>query len=139
MTNRGGQRTYWRFFEGATSVSGSMWVAIALNQCNICSGWPLFGFLSALAATPTGVIIVATALLFPTTALLYGSSLMILAAIDTYEKLTKARVEKAEAKAREEGLAEGREVERQRIAKLLEQHGIPLPPEVVEGLNADPE
>lgn len=68
---------------------------------------------------------------------------MILAAIDTYEKLTKARVEKAEAKAREEGLAEGlaegREVERERIAKLLEQHGVPLPPEVVDGLNADPE
>ena len=97
MTNRSGQRTYWRFFEGATSVSVSMWIAIGLNQCNICAGWPLLGVVSALAATPTGVIIVATSLLLPTTALLYGSFLMILAAIDTYDRLKQRREEESQS------------------------------------------
>lgn len=86
---------------------------------------------------------------------------MILAAIDTYERLkqrreqkakaehekAKAEHEKAMAKVRAEGRKEGltkgreagREAERRRIAKLLEQRGVPLPPELADVLNADPE
>ena len=119
------------------SVSISMWVAIALNQCAICAGWPALGLLSGLAAHQTGIIMVATALLFPTTALLYGGITMFFAAKETVERWAAAKDAKAEARGREQGVQVGREAERQRIAELLEQNGVPLPPEVAEGLNAN--
>ena len=77
------RRSYWRFVDGALSVSASMWIAIGINQCAACAGWPAVDFLSVMAADPTGVIIVATALLFPTTALLYGGITMFFAARET--------------------------------------------------------
>ena len=110
-----------------------MWVAIALNQCSGCAGWPVLGFLHELAAHPTGVIIVATALLFPTTALLYGGITVIFAAKDTVDRWSKAR----SAKDRAEGFEQGREQERQRIANLMKEYGVQLPPEIARRLNGD--
>ena len=116
-----------------------MWIAIALNQCAICAGWPALGFLSGLAAHQTGVIIVATALLFPTTALLYGGITMFFAAKETVERWAANKDAKAEARGRKKGRQEGRQTERERIVKLLEQNGVLLPPEVADSLNADSE
>lgn len=128
-----------------------MWLAIWIGQCSTCAGWPLLGFLSRLADNETGIIIVATALLFPTAALLYGGVLMFFAAKDTVERWSRAKDEKAMAKGREEGrkeglkqgikqgLERGRKDERERIAVLLEESGVPLPPEVLRSLGGEDE
>ena len=108
-----------------------MWGAIALSQCSTCVGWPALGFLSGLAANPTGVIIVATALLFPTTALLYGGITMFFAAKETVERWAAAKDAKAEARGRKEGREEGR----MEIVALLEEHNVQLPPELLRKLN----
>ena len=93
------------------------------------------GFLSVLAANPTGVIIVATALLFPTTALLYGGITMFFAARETVERWAAAKDAKAEARGREEGREEGR----REIVALLEELNVQLPPEVLRRVNGGAE
>ena len=102
----------------------------------------MVGVLSRLADNGTGVIIVATALLFLVAVVLYGGSVMILAAYNTYRGWVEAREEKraAEAKAREEALAvEARAEGRKEIVALLEEYNVPLPPEVLRKLNCDAE
>ena len=42
-------------------------------------------------------------------------------------------------KARERGWQEGRQEERARISKVLEQHGVTLTPELAKSLAGDPE
>ena len=124
-----------------------MWIAIGINQCAACAGWPALGFLSVLAANPTGVIIVATALLFPTTALLYGGITMFFAARETVERWAAAKDAKAEARGREEGREEGREQGRKQgreegrreIVALLEELNVQLPPEVLRRVNGGAE
>ena len=106
-----------------------MWIAVGLNQCAVCAGWPAVGFLSDLAAHHTGVIIVATALLFPTTALLYGGIAMFFAAKETVERWAAAKDAKAEARGREEG--------RREIVALLEELNVQLPPEVLRRVNGN--
>ena len=146
MTNRGSRRWLdWRFFDGAVSISASTWLAIALSECHTCAGWPLLGLLSRLAAAnETGIIVVATALLFPTAAALFGGVFMFFAAKDAAERWSRAREEKAMAKSREKGRAEGREegleegwvAGRAEIVALLKEHDVPeLPPEVLSKLN----
>ena len=89
----------------------------------------MLGFLSRLADSETGIIVVATALLFPTAGLLYGGVLMFFAAKDTVERWSRAKDEKARA--------EGREEVRREIAALLKEHNVELPPEVLHRLNGD--
>ena len=108
-----------------------MWVAIALNQCSTCVGWPVLGFLSRLADNPTGVIIVATALLFPVAVVLYGGITMFFAARETVERWAAAK----DAKARAQGRMEGRK----EVVALLEEHNVQLPPEVLRKLNGSAE
>ena len=91
----------------------------------------MLGFLSRLATNETGIIIVATALLFPTASLLYGGLLMFFAAKDTVERWSRAKDEKAMAKGRKEG----REAGRAEIVALLKEHNVELPPEVLNKLN----
>jgi predicted transposase YdaD len=70
---------------------------------------------------------------------------MFFAARETVERWAADKDAKAEARGREKGRQEGllegaqvgREAERQRIAKLLEESGVSLPPEVTDSLNAD--
>ena len=118
-----------------------MWLAIALGQCSTCTRWTLLGFLSRLADSETGIIVVAPALLFPTAVSLYGGVLMFLSAKDTVERWSRAKDEKAMAKGREEGRKvgreEGREEGRREIAALLKEHNVELPPEVLHRLNGD--
>lgn len=102
-----------------------MWIAIALNQCSTCVGWPALGFLSGLAANPTGVIIVATALLFPVAVVFYGGITMFFAARETVERWAAAKDAKARAQGRKE------------IIALLKEHNVQLPPELLRKLNGD--
>ncbi len=106
-----------------------MWIAIAINQCAFCDGWPGLGLLFRLAAHLTGVIIVATALLFPITALLYGGIAMFFAARETVERWAAAKDAKAEARGREEG--------RKEIVALLKEHDVQLPPEVLRRVDGN--
>ena len=119
-------RSLWRFFDGAASVSASTILAVALNGCVLCNGLPLLGRLHGLANREDGIIIAATALLFPTTAALYGGFKLFFAAREAVER-----------KARERGRREGRQAERERIARILEAHGASLSPELVKNLTDD--
>ncbi len=89
----------------------------------------MLGFLSRLADNPTGVIIVATALLFPVAVVLYGGITMFFAARETVERWAAAK----DAKARDQGRMEGRK----EVVALLEEHNVPLPPELLRKLNGD--
>ncbi len=46
---------------------------------------------------------------------------------------------KARERGRQEGRQEGRLEERKRISKVLEQHGVSLPPELVRSLTGESE
>ena len=137
MIDRDGRRPAWRFFDGAVSISASTWLAIGLGQCSTCDGWPLVGFLGRLATNETGIIVVATVLLFPTAALMFGGFRMFFAAKEAAERWSQAKDAKAMAKGREQGLEAGRKEERREIAALLKEHDVPLPPEVLSRLNGD--
>ena len=100
----------------------------------------MLSFLSRLAAdNETGIIIVATALLFPTAALMFGGMFMFFAAKEAAESWSRARNEKALAKAMDKGRTEGREAGRTagraEIVALLKEHNVELPPEVLNKLN----
>lgn len=151
MENDAASRPLWRFFDGSVSVSASMLLAILISACP-CSGLPLLGYLNWLTKQEDGIIIVATLLLFPTTAGLYGVFAMIFAAKETIEKRAMKR---GRSVGREEGRAEGREegreagikegvqagrrAERARIAKMLAEHGVSLTPEIARRLADDAE
>lgn len=126
MEDSYGNRTVWRFLDGSISISVSMLIAVALNNCVFCTGLPILHFLFELTTREDGVIIVATLLLFPTAAAMYGVSKMIFAAKEAVER-----------KARAKGRQEGRQEERKRIASLLEAHGVKVPPEISRSLNGD--
>ena len=74
-------------------------------------------------------------LLFPSTALMYGSINMIFAAKEAVERRAQARDEKMREQGREEGRRQGREQERRRIMAALKQRGIELPPDFDSDLN----
>ena len=128
METDDGNRPAWRFVDGSISVSMSMLVAVALNSCTFCQKLPLLAFLNELSSGEDGVIIVATLLLFPTTVAIYGGFKMFFAAKEAVEK-----------KARERGRKEGRNEERERISKILEQQGVSLTPELVRTLSGEPD
>lgn len=132
MENDDRNRSLWRFFDGAASVSASMALAVALNSCVSCDGLPLLGYLYGLTNREDGVIITATALLFPTTATLYGGFKLFFAAKEAVER-------KARERGRREGIEAGRQAERERIIKILEAHGASLSPELVKDLAGEEE
>ena len=125
-------RSLWRFFDGAASVSASMALAVALNSCVSCDSLPLLGYLHGLTNQPDGVIITATMLIFPTAATLYGGSKLFFAAKEAVER-------KARERGRQEGRQEGRREERERISKILQAHGASLSPELAKRLAGDEE
>lgn len=147
MENDAASRPLWRFFDGSVSVSASMLLAILISACP-CSGLPLLGYLNWLTKQEDGIIIVATLLLFPTTAGLYGVFAMIFAAKETIEKRAMKRGrsvgrEEGREEGREAGIKEGvqagRRAERARIAKMLAEHGVSLTPEIARRLADDAE
>ena len=140
MQNDDRNRSLWRFFDGAASVSASMALAVALNSCVSCDGRPLLGYLYGLTNREDGVIITATALLFPTTAALYGGFKLFFAAKEAVERKARERGRREGIEAgRQEGIEVGRRAERERISKMLEEHGVALSPEIAKSLDLDPE
>ena len=115
-----GNRSIGRFFDGAVSISISMLVAVLFADCALCGQLPALGWLKGLTEREDGIIIVATLLLFPTTAALYGGFKVFFAAKEAVEK-----------RARAQGKAQGRKEERERIERELAAEGIPLTPEQV--------
>lgn len=121
-------RSLWRFFDGAASVSASMLLAVLLDGCALCGRLPALDVIQRLTDQEDGIIIVATLLLFPTTAGLYGVFKMFFAAKEAVER-----------KARERGRQEGRREERELIAKELAQSGVTIPPELARRLAGNDE
>ena len=119
----------WRFFDGSSSISASMLVAVLINGCgDVCGELWGIRLLKGLTEQEAGVIILATLLLFPTTAVLYGGAKLIFAAKEAVEKKAEQKgraqgLEEGQAKGRAEGLSEGRVKERKRIRAQLEQSG----------------
>ena len=130
--NHDGNRSIWRFFDGAVSISISMLVAVFVTDCALCGRLPALGWVKGLTEREDGIIIVATMLLFPTTAALYGGFKVFFAAKEAVEK-------SARAKGKAEGKAEGRKEERERIRRELAAQGMPLTPEQVAILTRESE
>ena len=126
--NQDGNRSIWRFFDGAVSISISMLVAVLVADCALCGQLPALGWLKGLTEREDGIIIVATLLLFPTTAALYGGFKVFFAAKEAVEK-----------RARAKGKVEGRKEERERIQRELAAQGMPLTPEQVAVLTRESE
>ena len=115
-----------------------MLVAVLLSKCVLCENWPVIGLLKVLAREDSGIIIVATLLLFPTTLTLYGGLKLYFAAKEAYEIRKRARLkkekeaqEKARAEGLAEGLAEGVAEGRKQVRVELEKRGM-LTPELAE-------
>ena len=148
-------RGVWRFLDGSVSISISMMLAVGLNYCWFCDGVPALGFLYQMTNRNDGIIIVATMLLLPTTAVIYGGFKMYFAAKEQYERRKAERLRqeaelerqaqrrerqarrRARANARQEGRQEGVQEERERINTLLAEHGVALPPELARSLAGD--
>ena len=132
-------RLSWRIFDGSVSVSASMLLSVLISRCDACAGIPVIGFLKELTGQEDGIIIVATLLLFPTTAALYGVFRMFFAAKEAVEKKAMARghqVGRQEGhqegikEGRQEGIKMGRKGERERIRKEFAEQGVTLTPEM---------
>ena len=119
MGNSDDNRSWWRFFDGSASVSVGMLAAVAFRYCGYCDDIPILSFINGLTRDDDGVIIVATLLLFPTTAALYGGLKMFFAAKEAVEK-------KARERGRREGRQEGRQEMRERIMRILAERGTPV-------------
>lgn len=120
-------RAWWRFFDGSVSVSASMLVAVLISKCARCDELPVISLLKALTNEDSGIIVVATMLLFPTTLMMYGGAKLIFAAKQAVERETRERLKKQ----REEGIAEGRAEGRKEVRAELEKRGM-LTPELAE-------
>ena len=126
-----GSRGWWRFFDGSASVSASMLVAVLLSRCVLCENLPVLGLLKTLANEESGVIIAATILLFPTTAVMYGGAQLIFAAKEAVERRAKERLKKQREEGRAEGRKEGVAEGRKQVRGELEKRGM-LTPELAE-------
>lgn len=124
----------WGLVDGSISVSGSMLLAVLINNCHSCAEvWfigPFLEILKDLSDKNAGVIVLGTLLLFPTTLTFYGGLKMWFAAKEAVEK-------KAMEKGRLVGLQEGRKEERKRISQALERQGIAITPEIARILDDD--
>ena len=114
-------RSIWRFFDGSVSISVSMLLAVLVDSCALCARLPLLSLLASLTERENGIIIVATLLLFPTAAALYGGFTVFFAAKEAVERRAKEK---------------GRQAERERINKVLAETeaGVVLTPELIKKL-----
>ena len=119
-------RATWRFIDGSVSVSVSMLLSVLVEGCTLCGRLPVLSLLKNLTEREDGTIIVATLMLFPATATLYGGFTVFFAAKEAVEK-----------RAKEKGRQEGRQAERERINKVLAESGVTLTPEIIRKLAGD--
>lgn len=143
-------RALWRIIDGSASVSASMLLAALLKAWTGAANLPGIGLLHQMTRWEDGVIIVATMLLFPTTAALWGGSELFFLAKERVEKRYKERgikegipigvekgreegiqigLEKGREEGRELGIEEGRRLERERIRQNMQDRGIDYNPE----------
>ncbi len=140
----------WGFVDGSLSVSGSMLLAVLINNCQSCNGIWLIGFLKELSDKNAGMIVVATLLLFPTAAVIYGGVHLFFTAKEAFERRQKrlreaahqTGFERGEEAGIKVGTAAGRETgrqeERERISQALERQGITITPEIARILEGEP-
>lgn len=129
--NQEGNRGWWRFFDGSASVSTSMLLSVLLGRCVLCENLPVLGFLKTLTNEESGVIIMATLLLFPTTLALYGGAQLVFAAKEAVERRTRERLKKQREEGRKEGRAEAEAETRKQVLTELEKRGL-LTPEIAK-------
>ena len=121
-------RRLWRIFDGSVSVSASMLLAALLKAWTGAANLPGIGLLYQMTRWEDGVIIVATILLFPTTATLWGGSELFFLAKERVERRYKERgikegipigreegIKIGREEGRKLGIQEGRRLERERI------------------------
>ena len=121
--NRDNSRIGWRFFDGSIAISASMLLAALLRGCVGCNGLPVLGQLHRMTGWDDGVIIVATLLLFPSAATMYGGMRLYFAAREAVRKEFR---EKGRQEGRQEGREEGQKAERERIKKAIAEQGVEL-------------
>ena len=135
----------WGLVDGSLSVSGSMLLAVLINNCHSCADirviGPFLEVLKDLSDKNAGVIVLGTLLLFPTTLTFYGGLKMWFAAKEAVEKkaMEKGR-QVGLQEGRAEGLQEGRKEERKRIGQAvaaLKQRGEPITPEEISRILED--
>ena len=114
----------WLFLDGAAAFSFSMLLSLIIQSNQIFAEVLVLRFVKELTHQNDGLMAATMLLLFPSTAIMYGSVKMIFAAKEAVEK-------KAIAKGREQG----REQERRRILNALKRRGIELPPDFDNDLN----
>ena len=118
----------WLFLDGAAAFSFSMLISLIIQSNQIFAEILVLRFVKDLTHQNDGLMAATMLLLFPSTAILYGSVKMIFAAKEAVEK-------KAIAKGREQGIAQGIEQERRRILNALKRRGVELPPDFDNDLN----
>ena len=114
----------WLFLDGAAAFSFSMLLSLIIQSNQIFAEVLVLRIVKDLTHQNDGLMASTMLLLFPSTAIMYGSVKMIFAAKEAVEK-------KAIAKGREQG----REQERRRILNALKRRGIELPPDFDNDLN----
>ena len=120
----------WTLLDGAAAFSFSMLVSLIIQSNRIFAEVWVVRIVKDLTHQNDGLMASTMLLLFPSTALLYGSINMIFAAKEAVERRARQRDERMRE--------EGRERERRRILAALEHHGIELPPDIANDLNGPP-
>lgn len=144
----------WGIVDGSVSISLSMLLAVALNHCPSCGGWWGVGFLSDLTGQDSGLIAVATLLLFPCAVVIFGGIKMFFLLKQEYDERRRARqaemrgwvsewvaeeIKEAVSAATEQGREQGRKAERDRIFDSVEELGVQLPPEIARVISGESE
>ena len=125
----------WLFLDGAAAFSFSMLISLIIQSNQIFAEILVLRFIKDLTHQNDGLMAAAMLLLFPSTAILYGSVKMIFAAKEAVERRARARDERMRAQGREQGIEQGIEQERRRILNALKRRGVELPPDFDNDLN----
>ena len=110
----------WLFLDGAAAFSFSMLISLIIQSNRIFAEILVLRIIKDLTHQNDGLMAATMLLLFPSTAILYGSVKMIFAAKEAVEK---------------KAIAKGIEQERRRILNALKRRGIELPPDFDNDLN----
>ena len=121
----------WLFLDGAAAFSFSMLISLIIQSNQIFAEILVLRFIKDLTHQNDGLMAATILLLFPSTAILYGSVKMIFAAKEAVERRAHARDERMRA----QGIEQGIEQERRRILNALKRRGIELPPDFDNDLN----
>ena len=130
----------WLFLDGAAAFSFSMLISLIIQSNQIFAEILVLRLIKDLTHQNDGLMAATMLLLFPSTAILYGSVKMIFAAKEAVEKkaIAKGReqgIAQGIAQGREQGRERGFEEGRRHILDALKRRGIELPPDFDNDLN----